>query len=436
MPTTASAKALNSTFPNTDSSIVRALRAAGAIVVAKANLNTFALYPGSEVTDAAKNPYGLEVATPGGSSSGNGAGAAAVFGVLGVGTDTGGSVMMPSAYSNTVGFNMQFGRIPMDGVVPLFSMADRAGPMARYAEDVARMLDALDPTAPFKPFYASPAVLNESGLENMQIGYLKTTLQAASLRNGSATWNPTPEMRVLFDRALFNLVGSGAIVKPISNFTHAQLLELVDTRVLHERMYFLTCLSRDMDHYLLGVTNTSPYRSSRQLVDSGLLRPDMAVALSISMNQSHLCDDVRRGYLTAQQQLTRQYIDPLFSSASVDLVLSLMDDAFPYTANMKPQLLSPLWLGVFSGYPQMSLPLGFSAPSPGAPQGLPIGLYAMARPGHERLLLQMAYAYQKRFGPGPVLPASVPSQQDSSGQTKQNHFIAIMVSVVGIFSST
>ena len=174
--TTAAAIALNSSYPKTDAPIINNLRAAGAIIIGKANMATLAGFSESEVAGPVLNPYGPDVAFSSGSSNGNGAGGASVFGVIGVGTDTGGSVIGPSSVSNLIGLNLAHGTINMSGVFPLSIMADRAGPMVRYAEDLALVLDELDPSIPTKPYYSTPNVLNADGLNGLRIGYLGFTL--------------------------------------------------------------------------------------------------------------------------------------------------------------------------------------------------------------------------------------------------------------------
>lgn len=406
---------MNFSYPKIDAPVVTALKSAGAIIIGKANMATLAGFSESEVVGPVLNPYGPDVAFPAGSSSGNGAGGASVFGVIGLGTDTGGSVIFPSSVANLIGLNLAHGKMNMSGVFPLSVLADRAGPMVRHAEDLALMLDELDPTIPTKPYYATPSVLNESGLNGLEIGYFGFTLQQMSIDlgdNASISWNPSPEIRRLIDRTLFNMREGGANVKICGNFTHQNLIELEIIRTIIEARYLATCLANDVDKYLRGVTESSPYHNSQQLLDSGVLTPLFADRLELSIALRDLCNDTILDNTFARTYFSQMYLEPLFSTCG-DILIAPSVDFFPYKSKMKGGLY-PHIIGCLFGYPQMSLPMGFSEPSPGAPKGLPLGLYAISKPGKEHLLVRLAYAYQKMYGPGPVLPASVPSQKDSS----------------------
>ena len=124
--------------PSATAEAVRRLEAAGAIVIAKANLHEFAWGTTSQ------NPHYGYVRNPlregrvaGGSSGGNAAALAAHVGALGLGTDTAGSVRIPSACCATVGFKPTYGRVPLEGCFPLSPSFDVAGPMARSVADCA-----------------------------------------------------------------------------------------------------------------------------------------------------------------------------------------------------------------------------------------------------------------------------------------------------------
>src|ERR687897_3717965 len=124
-----------------DGFMVKRLRDAGAIVVAKANLHELAR-AGTSVSSLGgqtKNPYDL-TRTPGGSSGGTGAAIAANFGVLGTGSDTGQSIRSPSSANSLVGLRPTRGLISRDGIVPVSSTQDAAGPIGRSVADVAAVL--------------------------------------------------------------------------------------------------------------------------------------------------------------------------------------------------------------------------------------------------------------------------------------------------------
>ncbi len=143
MPTTAGSFLLAGSMPPDDAFVVRKLRAAGAIILAKLNLSEFA--SGNALSSAGgitRNPHD-PARTPSGSSGGTGAAIAAAYAPIGLGTDTGGSVRGPSSANGIVGLKPTLGLLSRDGIVPLALSFDTAGPMARHVYDVAVALNAM-----------------------------------------------------------------------------------------------------------------------------------------------------------------------------------------------------------------------------------------------------------------------------------------------------
>lgn len=143
MPTTAGSVLLAGSIPPDDAFLVRKLRDAGAIILAKVNMSEFASgVTMSSVGGYIRNPHDV-ARTPSGSSGGTGAAVAAWLAQLGVGTDTGGSVRGPSTSNGIVGLKPTHGLVSRDGIVPLSLTFDTAGPMARSVHDVAAMLSVM-----------------------------------------------------------------------------------------------------------------------------------------------------------------------------------------------------------------------------------------------------------------------------------------------------
>ncbi|MGD1863323.1 MAG: amidase [Phormidesmis sp.] len=147
---------LKSLTAQTDAFSVAKLKEAGAIVLGKANMSTWAFsYDGiSEAYGPVINPYAPD-RTPGGSSSGSGAGVAANFAMLSMGGETGGSIRVPSAHNALVGIKPSAGLISVNGTWPLTTERDVVGPMAKSVEDTAAAMDALvafDPDNIWNPY--------------------------------------------------------------------------------------------------------------------------------------------------------------------------------------------------------------------------------------------------------------------------------------------
>ena len=155
LPTTAGSLLLAGSIPPDDAFIVRKLREAGAIVLAKVNMSEFAGGAVmSSISGPMKNPHD-PLRTPSGSSGGTGVAIAAWYAPLGIGTDTGGSIRGPSASNGIVGLKPTLGLLSRDGIVPLSLTFDTAGPMGRTVYDVAVMLGVMTGVDPADPATAA-----------------------------------------------------------------------------------------------------------------------------------------------------------------------------------------------------------------------------------------------------------------------------------------
>jgi Asp-tRNA(Asn)/Glu-tRNA(Gln) amidotransferase A subunit family amidase len=154
LPTTGGSIALMGSLPPDDAFMVRRIREADAIVIAKTNMAEWAFSPRQTVSssyDTTANAYALD-RVPAGSSGGTASGVAASFGVAGLGSDTGNSIRGPSSHLALVGIRSTIGLTSRDGVIPLQFDRDIAGPMARTVEDAARIFNVVagyDPADPY-----------------------------------------------------------------------------------------------------------------------------------------------------------------------------------------------------------------------------------------------------------------------------------------------
>ena len=132
LPTTAGSALLAGSVPPDDAFLVRQLREAGAIILAKVNMSEFASGGAvSSLGGRTRNPHDL-TRSPSGSSGGTGAAIAAAYAQIGLGTDTGGSVRGPSTANGIVGLKPTYGLLSRDGILPLAQSFDTAGPMASH----------------------------------------------------------------------------------------------------------------------------------------------------------------------------------------------------------------------------------------------------------------------------------------------------------------
>ena len=143
MPTTGGSVLLEGSIPPADAFLVKKLRDAGAIILAKVNMSEFASAGAySSLGGQSHNPHDLS-RTPSGSSGGVGVAVAAAYAPLGMGTDTGGSIRGPSTANGIVGLKPTHGLLSRDGIIPLALTFDTGGPMARNVYDVAAALGVM-----------------------------------------------------------------------------------------------------------------------------------------------------------------------------------------------------------------------------------------------------------------------------------------------------
>lgn len=238
MPTSAGSKALMYSQPLQDAYVIKKIRDAGGIIIGKANLDEFAFgfqgngtHPrGGQV----KNAYDLSKG-PGGSSSGTGASISASFAQVGIGTDTGGSVRVPSSVEGLFGLRPSLRLVSQSGIIPLAPFQDTAGPMCRAIQDCAILMDQMigyDPS-PFANQRASfdinaPAVngsiayqtmtntptsyltgLNKDALKGAHIGVVRALFDASNSTETQLVNNT-------IDNAIAQLKAAGATVDDVT----------------------------------------------------------------------------------------------------------------------------------------------------------------------------------------------------------------------------
>jgi amidase len=191
MTTTAGSLVLEGSIPKQDSTVARKLREAGVVLLAKTNMSEWANFRSEHSSSGwsarggqCRNPYVLD-RNPCGSSSGSGAGTAANFGALSIGTETDGSIVCPSSVNGLVGLKPTVGLLSRAGIIPISQTQDTAGPMTRSVSDAAILLGAIagpDPrdaaTAPSaghtQPDYTR--FLDANGLKGARIGVARQYL--------------------------------------------------------------------------------------------------------------------------------------------------------------------------------------------------------------------------------------------------------------------
>ena len=199
-PTSAASRVRRGHVAGRDSVVAARLRAAGAVFVGKTNLHEFAL--GTTNEDSAYGPvhHPLDpTRSPGGSSGGSAAAILADMCYASIGSDTGGSIRIPSAACGLVGLKPAFGEIPIDGVVPLSGTLDHVGPLCRSVEDAAILHQMLAGVS-------TPAPVTRRELRGLRLGIPRTYFLAAL----------DTEIGARFDEGCTRLATAGAILDDVS----------------------------------------------------------------------------------------------------------------------------------------------------------------------------------------------------------------------------
>ena len=385
LQTSAGSIALKGSLPPNDAYQVRAIREAGAIVLAKSNMAEWAFSPYETVSSIAgttRNPYDLE-RVPAGSSGGTAAAVAASFGVVGLGTDTGNSIRGPSSHCCLVGIRSTMGLTSRDGIVPLHLRNDVGGPMARCVEDTVRVLEVIaghDPADPITERSIGKVpdgylqFLDEDGLKGAKIGVFRYY-----------TDQPTAdsEVKALFEEAIDDLNACGAeIVDPF---------EIEDFEQISEKLSFET-FREDLGAYLASLGEKTPYKSLKEIFDSGKYSPHLKKRIKRSLDAEEVqCEDI--------------YSEPrnvAFREAVVEAINSSGVDAFVYpTWSNPPRVIGDMEspagdnsqkIPPHTGLPGITVPMGFTY------RRLPAGLQIVSRLFSEPTLLRIAYAYEQATG--------------------------------------
>lgn len=393
MQTADGSLALAGWIPPDDAYLVKRLRTAGAIIIAKSNMHEFAygVVTVGSLFGATRNPYALD-RNPGGSSGGTGAAIASNFAAIGMGSDTCGSIRIPSSHNSLVGIRGTQGLASRGGIIPLSSTQDIGGPLGRTVTDVAIVLDAIvgyDPTD--SQTAASVGNIPKSYTDFLQL----TGLRGARIGLVTDLLGSDPEDAEIatVERAAVNemkLAGADVVEVTIPG-----LKELLTGgySIIREDFKF------DFNAYL-AAHPTAPVRSLEEVLASGKFHP--AVKNNLSGAQSVDSRDTKE-YL--EHKVKRETLREAILKAMVDNRVDAL--AYP-TIRRKANLIGQAQLGnncqiaSNSGLPAIVVPSGFT------PDGLPVGVELLGRAWTEPQLIKFAYAYEQATNhrrPPPSTPA-------------------------------
>jgi aspartyl-tRNA(Asn)/glutamyl-tRNA(Gln) amidotransferase subunit A len=372
IPTTAGSKILKDFIPKADAAVVRRLRSAGAILIGKTNLSEFAY--GATTNNVffgpTLNPWDTQ-RTPGGSSGGSAAAVAACMASASLGTDTGGSIRIPSALCGIVGLKPTFGRVSRYGVVPLAESFDHVGPLARTVADAAIILrsiagyDSLDAASIRKP------VPNYSQSLKMRLGHPRLGLPKQYYFE-----DLDEEVRSAVETATHCFQRLGALLLEVSLPHVAESSEPSTQAAFAEATSY-----HQLSGYFPG-RNEEYGQDVRERLETGakVLAIDYLKAFEI---RRLLRNDFNEAFASVDAILAPTV--PIPAPRSREKFVEINSHCEPVRSALirlnRPQN--------FTGLPAISVPCGFTR------TGLPIGIQIIGRAFDETTVLRLAHAYEE-----------------------------------------
>ncbi|MDI1492362.1 MAG: hypothetical protein OHK93_003576 [Ramalina farinacea] len=402
MPTTGGCLALKDHLPTEDAAVVSALKEAGAVILGKTNMHEMALegLSVSSLGGQTLNPYDL-TRTPGGSSGGTGAAIAASFAVVGTGTDTMNSLRSPASANGLYSIRPTKGFISRAGIIPVSSTQDAVGPIARTIEDLAIVLSVManasseenehvahkDPT-----HHDYLAAIKKPILKNLRLGLVQ------GFMNASTSSEVSPVINVM-NKIISAIRAHNGYVVPIESpkLNSSTILESCDTQRFEYR--------EQVNNYLSTATGTVP----KSLTELYASQDFLVIPRQYPFIESALISSTRNASYASKLRYIehcKRTVEAIFKEHDLDALI------YPEQSNLVVKFGSPSQAGrngilaAVTGFPVVTVPVGFSSPNQDIPLGIPIGMEILGPRWSEAKLMQIAAFVEK------ILPSRKPPQLD------------------------
>lgn len=393
--TTAGSLALEGSIPARDSFVAERLRAAGAVLLGKANLSEWANFRSERSTSGwssrggqCRNPYALD-RDPSGSSSGSAAAAAANLCAAAVGSETNGSIVSPSSRCGLVGIKPTVGLLSRSGIIPISHSQDTAGPMARTVADAAVLLGAMtgvderdEATRASRGKAAEDYTkfLDPDGLRGARIG----VFHPSSL-------DDNPLVESVMKEALAVMKERGAvIVDPVKIETASKLGDIGYEVLLYE-------FKADLNRYLADLGPGAPVRTLQEAIGFNEKHRDRVMPyfgqeiFLKAQAKGPLTDaDYKKALETCRRYSRQEGLDAALAEHKLDAIVAssggpawLID-----LINGDSGTGGSSSLAAISGYPNITVPAGWAF-------GLPMGISFMGPAWSEPKLIRLAYAFEQ-----------------------------------------
>jgi amidase len=396
MTTTAGSLALEGSIPSQDSFVAERLRAAGAVLLGKANMSEWANIRSTRSSSGwsarggqCRNPYVLD-RNPCGSSSGSAAAVSANFCAVAIGTETDGSIVCPASATGVVGIKPTVGLVSRGGIIPISHTQDTAGPLCRTVADAAVVLSVLTGSDPRDRATAASAghaeadytkLLDPDALKGARIGVARAKFFGYS--------DVTDR---LAEAAIEVLRRAGAVIVDPANIPHAGTYDEIELEVL------LFELKHDLSSYLATLGPAARIRTLAEAIafnekEGEREMPYFGQELFVrAQAKGSLTSPAYRKALATCRRLSRTLgIEAVMAQHRLDaLVAPTGNPAWPTDlVNGDHFTGSSSTPAAVAGYPSVSVPMGYA-------WGLPVNLSFFGRAWSERTLIGLAYAYEQK----------------------------------------
>ena len=395
MTTTAGSLALEGSVPLQDAFIAAKLRAAGAVLLGKANLSEWANFRSTHSSSGwsgrggqAKNPYVLD-RNPCGSSSGSGGAVSANLCAAAIGTETDGSIVCPSAANGIVGIKPTVGLVSRSGIIPISHTQDTAGPMARTVTDAVIILNALAGIDPrdsatlatrSRPQVDYTRSLDPTGLRGARIGVARTKFFGYS-----------DVADKIVNDAIEVMKAQGAVIVDPANIETAGKFDDSEFDVL------LYEFKADLNSYLAGLGPKAKMRTLQDIIDFNDRHAEREMPwfgqeiFLMAQKKGPLSEKKYRDALAKDLRMSRaQGIDATMNKHKLEAIVAptgsppwatdlVNGDHYTGASSTPPAV---------AGYPNINVPAGYS-------HNLPVGISFFGRAYSEPTLIRLAFAYEQ-----------------------------------------
>jgi amidase len=396
MTTTAGSLALEGSIPPRNSHVAERLRAAGAILLAKANMSEWANIRSNRSSSGwsarggqCRNPFVLD-RNPCGSSSGSAAAVSANFVAVAVGTETDGSIVCPASANGVVGIKPTVGLVSRAGIIPISHTQDTAGPLCRTVADAATLLWVLAGADPRDPATAASAGHVQS--ENTASGLTKDALRGARIGVARAKFFGYSDVTdKLANEAIEVLKREGAVVIDPADIPHAGEYDAAELEVL------LYELKADLNTYLAGLPPGAHVRTLAEAIafnerERDREMPYFGQELFVQAEAKGPLSSpgYRKALATCRRLARTEGLDVVLAKHRLDAIVAPTGNpAWPTdVVNGDHFTGSSSTPAAVARYPSVSVPMGYA-------WGLPVNLSFFGRAWSEPTLIRLAYAFEQ-----------------------------------------